>query len=84
MVERETPEGRPRGLGSGLHLLKVVQGQIEAQIIKAKLESEGIPVLLSYESAGVVYGLTLDGLGEVHILVPEECLARAKALIHPQ
>ena len=62
----------------------MVQGQIEAQIIKAKLESEAIPVHLSYESAGVVYGLTLDGLGEVKILVPEECLARARALIQPQ
>ena len=35
---------------------------MEAQIIKGRLESEGIPVLLSYESAGLVYGLTIDGL----------------------
>jgi hypothetical protein len=44
---------------------------MEAQIIKGRLESEGIPVLLSYESAGLVYGLTIDGLGEVKIMVPK-------------
>ncbi len=41
----------------------VAQGQIEASVIKSRLEAEGIPVLLQYESLGVVYGLTMDGLG---------------------
>jgi len=44
---------------------------MEAQVIKGRLESEGIPVLLSYESAGLVYGITIDGLGEVKIMVPQ-------------
>jgi len=35
--------------------------QMEAQIIKGRLESEGISVLLNYESAGLVYGITVDG-----------------------
>jgi hypothetical protein len=48
------------------------------------LESEGIPVLLKYESAGIVYGLTIDGIGEVRILVPEEFAEEAKIIIKPQ
>ena len=48
--------------------------QMEAQIIKGRLESEGIPVLLNYESAGLIYGITVDGLGEVKVMVPR-CLA---------
>lgn len=54
---------------------------MEAQIIKGRLESEGIPALLSYESAGLVYGLTVDGLGEVKILVPEHLANEAKEIL---
>ena len=58
-----------------------VARQIEAQIIKGRLESEGIPVLLSYESAGLVYGLTINGLGEVKIMVPEHMAKEARLLL---
>jgi len=58
-----------------------VSRQLEAQIIKGRLESEGIPVLLSYESAGVVYGITVDGIGEVRIMVPESLEAEARAIL---
>jgi hypothetical protein len=54
---------------------------MEAQIIKGRLESEGIPVLLSYESAGLVYGLTVDGLGEVKIMVPGHLAEEAKEIL---
>jgi hypothetical protein len=54
---------------------------MEAQIMKGRLESEGIPVLLSYESAGLVYGLTVDGLGEVKIMVPEHLAEEAKEIL---
>ena len=54
---------------------------MEAQIIKGRLESEGIPVLLSYESAGLVYGLTIDGLGEVKIMVPQRLAEEAKEIL---
>jgi hypothetical protein len=42
-----------------------------AQIYKSKLEAMGIPVLLQYESAGLVFGVTVDGLGQVRVLVPK-------------
>jgi hypothetical protein len=54
---------------------------MEAQVIKGRLENEGIPVLLSYESAGVVYGITVDGLGEVKVMVPEHLAEEAKQIL---
>jgi len=54
---------------------------MEAQIIKGRLESEGIPVLLSYESAGLIYGITIDGLGEVKVMVPEHLEEEAKEIL---
>jgi len=54
---------------------------MEAQVIKGRLESEGIPVLLSYESAGLVYGITVDGLGEVKIMVPQHLAQEARELL---
>ena len=55
--------------------------QMEAQIIKGRLDSEGIPALLSYESLGLVYGLTIDGLGEVRIMVPEHLAEEAREIL---
>jgi len=55
--------------------------QMEAQIIKGRLESEGIPTILSYESAGLVYGLTTNGLGEVKIMVPAHLAKEAKEIL---
>ena len=56
-------------------------GMLPAQVIKSKLESAGVPVLLKYESAGQVIGLTIDGLGMVQVQVPEEWAEDAQALI---
>ena len=54
---------------------------MEAHIIKGRLESEGIPVLLRYESAGLVYGITVDGLGQVKVMVPERLADEAKEIL---
>jgi len=59
----------------------VAHGLLKAQVIKAKLEDAGIPVLLDYESVGLVYGITVDGLGEVRVLVPTRHADDARALI---
>jgi hypothetical protein len=58
-----------------------IANYIEAHIIKGRLESEGIPVLLSYESAGLVYGITVDGLGEVKIMVPRHLAEEANEIL---
>ena len=55
--------------------------QMEAQIIKGRLESEGIPALLRYESLGLVYGFTTNGLGMVRIMVPEHLAKEAREIL---
>jgi hypothetical protein len=59
----------------------VEQGLLRAQVVKAKLEEAGIPVLLQYESIGPVMGITVDGLGAVHVLVPIQYVHEAQMLI---
>jgi hypothetical protein len=59
----------------------VEHGLLRAQVIKTKLEDAGIPVLLKYESIGPVIGITVDGLGEVRVLVPSQYADVARALI---
>jgi hypothetical protein len=67
---------------SGLTTVHVAQGLLEAHVIKGSLEQAGIPVLLQYESLGPILGITVDGLGEVCILVPAERADEARALIN--
>jgi hypothetical protein len=57
------------------------QGWDLAQIFKSKLEAMGIPVLLKYESASLVFGITVDGLGAVRIMVPQAHASEAEALL---
>ncbi len=66
---------------SKLTVVYIAAGQLEAQVIKTHLESEGIPAMLHYESAGIVYGITVDGLGEVKVLVPESLASVAREII---
>ena len=57
------------------------QGWDLAQIFRSKLEAAGIPVLLKYESASLVFGITVDGLGQVRIMVPHAYASEAEALL---
>jgi hypothetical protein len=54
---------------------------ITANIIRGRLNSLGITTRLRYEAAGSIYAITIDGLGEVGILVPSADWARAKELL---
>lgn len=56
-------------------------GLLQAEITKAFLESNGIPVMLSQESVGATYGLALGPLGNVAIMVPAERKDEALALL---
>lgn len=69
------------GKHPGLIEIYVTSGLLQAEIIKGKLEANGVPVLLEYESLGPVMGLTLDGLGQVRVLVPEDQAEIARALL---
>jgi len=61
--------------------IRSVSGMPHANLIVGRLEAEGIPALLRYEAAGLIYAITVDGLGEVKILVPEEDWERACTLL---
>ena len=54
---------------------------LEAQVMKSHLESEGIPALLRYEGAGLIYGITIDGLGETRVLVPADLSQEAREIL---
>jgi hypothetical protein len=65
----------------GMTLVYRGAGMLEAEVVKGRLESAGIPVLLDYESLGRVIGLTVDGLGEVRVFVPDARAEDAKQLL---
>jgi hypothetical protein len=56
-------------------------GITDAEILKNMLESFGIPARVSYESAGKIYGLTMDGMGVVALLVPENRAREAQDIL---
>lgn len=69
-------------MGRRSRLVTVYRGNyLQAQIVKGRLDCEGVPALLQYEGAGLVYGITVDGLGEARVMVPEEVAAEAEAII---
>jgi hypothetical protein len=73
--------GRIKPHYPGLTLVYRAAGMLQAEVIKGQLETAGIPVMLDYESLGRVYGLTVDGLGEVRVLVPDGRAEDARQLL---
>jgi len=62
-------------------VVSITSGIIKARILEGRLEAEGIPVRLQYEPIGQIYAITVDGLGEVQILVPERWLEHARRVL---
>jgi hypothetical protein len=69
---------------SDLKELIVCEGMIETEIIKSKLRSFDIPCLVQFETAGRLYGITIDGLGKTKIMVNKEDYERALELIEEE
>jgi hypothetical protein len=67
--------------GEGLEVVYHAQGMLQAEAVKGRLETSGIPALLKYESVGPVLGITIDGLGEVRVLVPIDRAEDARELL---
>lgn len=59
----------------------VAAGQAEAALIKSLLEAEGIPVMVSQEGAGTVFGFTVGLMGRAEILVPATRAKEARGLL---
>jgi hypothetical protein len=56
-------------------------GMAQASIVQGRLETEGIPVQLNYESAGPIFAITIDGLGEVKVMVPGHLVQTAREVL---
>jgi hypothetical protein len=65
-----------------LKKLIAVDGMMEAEILKSKLESFEIPCVLKFETAGRLLGITMDGLGEVKVMVSPKDYDKALEIIH--
>ena len=57
------------------------RNEMEAQVIKGLLESYDIPCFMKSNAAPSVHTFTMDGMGEVKIMVMESMAEKAKELI---
>ena len=55
--------------------------EIEARVIESLLKSYGISCLLRSEVAASVHLFTVDGMGEVRVMVKESMAERSRSLI---
>ncbi|MCB0109928.1 MAG: DUF2007 domain-containing protein [Caldilineaceae bacterium] len=56
--------------------------QMEAQVVKGRLESEGIPAIIQGEALGAIYGLTSGSLAETLVLVPAPLAEKAEMILY--
>lgn len=59
----------------------VAPNQMEAQIVKGRLESAGIPAIIRGEVLGAIFGLTTGTLAESAVLVPAALADKAEAIL---
>ncbi len=76
--EETGPKGDPN-----IELVEVWvgQGEMNAQLIRSILESEGIESMISGEALRLTHGITVNGLAQVRILVRKEDEIRAREVI---
>ena len=59
----------------------VVVNALEAEVLRAALETAGIPVIQRREAYGQVVGITVGTLGDVVLFVPGDRLSEARQLL---
>jgi hypothetical protein len=63
-------------------VVEVVAGDLQAEVLRGLLEAQGIPAILSQESAGhSVFPVTVGKFGEVQILVQSDQVEEARAVL---
>jgi Putative prokaryotic signal transducing protein len=67
--------------GINNELVWIAHGMLDAEMIRALLESFNIQAQLFQESAGVVYGINFGPLGEVKIYVSKLQAVQAKEVL---
>jgi hypothetical protein len=61
--------------------IATADGELHAQQIRAFLEAHGITCAFRGEALRLTHGFTVDGLGQVEILVPADQAERARSLL---
>lgn len=64
-----------------MKVVHTANGELEANTLRATLEAAGIPAVLRFEAVTKFFAVNVDGLGAVKILVPEDRLDEARAVI---
>ncbi len=54
---------------------------MEAQVVKGRLENEGIPAIIRGEAVGQIYGLTTGNLAATDVLVPAPLAEKARDIL---
>ena len=54
---------------------------MEAQIVRGRLENEGIPAIIRGEALGQIYGLTTGSLAATDVLVPAPLAEKAREIL---
>jgi hypothetical protein len=62
--------------------VSTVQGQFAEGQVRAFLEAHGIPTQVRSETLRTTYGISIDGLGRVEILVPADKADEARDLLN--
>jgi hypothetical protein len=78
--QRPLPQGEDRPVG-GNRLLVRTWNDGEASMVRQLLASYGIPCQVVSDVPHTVFPLTIDGLGEIRILVPAARFEEAQSLL---
>ncbi|OGO70258.1 MAG: hypothetical protein A2Z49_09175 [Chloroflexi bacterium RBG_19FT_COMBO_56_12] len=62
-------------------VVEMVQGQLQAEILRGLLEAQGVKVWLNQEGAGAAYGINVGPLGTVEILVPTSAVDQTRQVL---
>lgn len=77
----EDNKGQKPSRDTKLKELVRVMGPVEAEVIKNFLESQGIACILQGQMVQSVYPMSVDGMGELKVMVSEDDFPLAKELL---
>jgi hypothetical protein len=66
---------------SDYEIVYTAHGQLDAEMIKVLLESNGIQASIAGESVGTAYGIVFGPLGDMDILVPNSQADNARSIL---
>ena len=62
-------------------LVYLAEGRLDGEMIRSFLEAQGVPAIISQESLGSIYGLTVGDLGRAEILVAAADAKKAREVL---